>query len=121
MFRINVNSSVPVYEQIEACVIEYLILGILKPNDALPSVRSVAKDLGINPNTVSKAYSELENKKLTYSLPGKGIYISENPDIQKEYLNELKHDFKTLSEKLIKLGCSKQELFELIEGGVIND
>ncbi|MBR3839580.1 MAG: GntR family transcriptional regulator [Erysipelotrichales bacterium] len=121
MFKINPNSSVPVYEQIEQNIIEYIILGILKPHDVLPSVRNVAKELGINPNTVSKAYSELDNKNITYSIAGKGIYVNENTEIINTYLRNLKVEFKDLYEKLIKLGCSKEDLYKLLEGGVNND
>ena len=121
MFKINPNSSIPVYEQIEQNIIEYIILGILKPHDVLPSVRNVAKELGINPNTVSRAYSELDSKKITYSIAGKGIYVNENTEIINTHLINLKAEFKDLYEKLIKLGYSKEELYKFLEGGVTND
>ena len=77
--------------------------------------------LGINPNTVSKAYSELDNKNITYSIAGKGIYVNENTEIINKYLRDLKGEFKDLYEKLIKLGCSRDELYQLLEGGIDND
>ena len=121
MFKINPNSSIPVYEQIEQNIIEYIILGILKPHDVLPSVRNVAKELGINPNTVSKAYSELDSKKITYSIAGKGIYVNENTEIINTHLINLKTEFKDLYEKLIKLGCTKEDLINFLEGGAKHD
>lgn len=121
MFKINPNSSIPVYEQIEQSIIEFIILGILKPNDVLPSVRNVARELGINPNTVSKAYGELDTKNITYSIAGKGIYVKENPLILTEYINNRKDEFEALYIKLIKLGCTKEELFKILEGGNSHD
>lgn len=79
MFSIDLTSRTPIYEQIYKKVIELIVKGTLCENDQLPSVRSLAKDTGVNPNTVAKAYQELERNGIIYSLQGRGSFIAK-PD-----------------------------------------
>jgi DNA-binding transcriptional regulator YhcF (GntR family) len=74
-FRLDPASGVPTYLQLVQQVEHALRLGYLKPGDQLPTVRDVVASLAINPNTVSKAYRELENKGLTAGRPGQGTFI----------------------------------------------
>ena len=60
MFVIKAQSRLPIFEQLKAQILEFIALGILNPNEKLPSVRALANELAINPNTVAKAYQELE-------------------------------------------------------------
>lgn len=76
MFSIDLTSRIPIYEQIYNKIIELAVSGTLAENEQLPSVRSLAKDTGVNPNTVAKAYQELERKGVVYSVPGRGSFIS---------------------------------------------
>lgn len=78
MFTIDYRSRVPLYRQIVENVEKLAARGILPANAQLPSVRGLAMELSLNPNTVSRAYSELEAKGVIYSLPGKGNYVAEN-------------------------------------------
>ena len=77
MFQIDFASRVPIYEQLKTSVIQLALSGVLKPDDQLPPVRALALQLGINPNTVAKAYKMLETEGYTYSVTGKGSLISE--------------------------------------------
>lgn len=77
MFVIDVMSRVPVYEQIIKQVEEQVLTGILKEGDKLPSVRSLSVKLSINPNTIQKAYTELDRRQLIITVPGKGSFISQ--------------------------------------------
>ena len=77
MFQIDSASRVPIYEQLKTSVIQLALSGVLKPDDQLPPVRALALQLGINPNTVAKAYKMLETEGYTYSVTGKGSFISE--------------------------------------------
>ena len=120
MFHINPNAIEPVYEQIKNQVIEYIIAGVLKPNDALPSVRNVAKDLGIKPNTVSKAYTELDMMNIIYSIAGKGMFVSDNTTYNEMYLKKIKKEFSELGRKLKSFGYTNEELIEIL-GGKTND
>ncbi|MBE6123120.1 MAG: GntR family transcriptional regulator [Erysipelotrichaceae bacterium] len=77
MFLLNLQSKIPIFEQIRDQVIRFIEAGVLKPGDRLPSVRQLAVDNGINPNTVAKAYAELEKAGVVYNLPKKGVYVAD--------------------------------------------
>lgn len=76
MFVLEQQSRVPIYEQMKQKITELIMLGVLKTDEQLPSVRSLAHDLGINPNTVQKAYQELERDGVVYSVTGKGSFVA---------------------------------------------
>lgn len=80
MFNININGDKPIYEQIIDNVKELSLKKVLKADDKLPSVRDMASMLSVNPNTVSKAYQELERQKITNTIRGRGTFISSNMD-----------------------------------------
>ena len=82
MFQINTRSSVPIYEQLRSRVTEMVAAGVLRPDDGLPSVRALAGELGINPNTVQKAYAALESEGIIYQIPGRGSFVSGEPDVK---------------------------------------
>lgn len=81
MFDIDLQSRTPIYEQLYRRVTELVVKRQLMPGDKLPSVRELAKSLGVNPNTVSKAFQNLERDGVIYSLPGRGSFISEKSRI----------------------------------------
>ncbi len=115
MFSIDYHSREPIYEQLYNNVIRLLSLGILTPEQQLPPVRQLAAQLGVNPNTVSKAYKNLENDGIIYSVVGKGSFISEKTkvaDLKKERLlqqiGENVHD-------AVKIGIKQQQITEIIE------
>ena len=72
MFQIDALSRVPVYEQLVDQMEKLVLSGLLKAGDPMPSVRSLSLDLLINPNTIQKAYSELDRRGILMSVPGKG-------------------------------------------------
>ena len=80
MINLDYQSRTPIYEQIIDEIERYVVLGILKPEEQLPSVRELATELGINPNTVKKAYTELERKGVTVTISTKGTYIAYNTE-----------------------------------------
>lgn len=73
MISLNYRDARPIYEQIKNGLKRLIVTGALKEGDKLPSVRSIATELAINPNTIQKAYNELENEGYIYSVPGKGL------------------------------------------------
>lgn len=79
MFDIDLMSRIPIYEQLYRRVIELILKGVLNEKDKLPSVRNLATQLGVNPNTVAKAYSLLERDNIIYSLAGRGSFVAK-PD-----------------------------------------
>ncbi len=76
--RIDVKSRTPIFEQLCAGIREEILSGAMAPGEALPSVRSLACELAINPNTIQKAYAELERQKLISSAPGRGSFVSDD-------------------------------------------
>ena len=77
MFLLNLTSKIPIYEQIRDQILRFIETGIMNPGDRLPSVRQLAKENGINPNTVAKAYAELEMRGYVNNLPKKGVYVAD--------------------------------------------
>jgi GntR family transcriptional regulator len=113
MFSIDLTSRIPIYEQIYQKIINLIINGTLAENDQLPSVRSLAKSTGVNPNTVSKAYQELERNGVIYSVPGRGSFISaQNYD---EFRKKVLTDFDNTVNEAFEKGISPDDLKARIE------
>lgn len=113
MFDLDLQSRTPIYEQLYKKTIELIIKGVLKENEQLPSVRSLAKELSVNPNTVSKAYQELERNKIIYSVSGRGSFVSKIVDSSvKDYIL---YDFDEKAYEALKIGITKGELKDRIE------
>ena len=87
---IDLRSRTPIYEQIIKSIKEQALSGIFKPDEQIPSIRQLTQQIGINPNTIQKAYAELERQGIIYSLTGRGAFISSSLDIQK--IMDLKRD-----------------------------
>lgn len=77
MFLIDLRSKDPIFIQIQNQIQKFIRAGVLKPGDKLPSVRQLAQDNGINPNTVARAYSQLEQNGYVTNIPKKGVYVKE--------------------------------------------
>ncbi|MBR4454950.1 MAG: GntR family transcriptional regulator [Solobacterium sp.] len=76
MFLISLQSKEPLRDQIRQQIIRFIDAGVLKPKDRLPSVRALAAENGINPNTVARAYADLEKEGYLVNLPKKGVYVA---------------------------------------------
>ena len=112
MFNIDLQSRIPIYEQLYKKVVELILRGELKPGDKLPSVRELAKSLGVNPNTVSKAFQLLERDKMIYSLAGRGSFVS---DVSTDSVKENAFaDFDRAVSEAIDAGITQNELIERI-------
>ncbi len=113
---IDYQNKTPIYSQIVEQIKGHVALGILHPKDQLPSIRELASFLGINPNTVKKAYEILESEGIIRSLSTKGCFISE--DISKVLKEEIKRRIKKLDDEikeLEKLGINRQEVLKRLE------
>ena len=115
MFTINYQSPTPVYKQLYENVIRLVSFGALKPNDKLPPVRTLAGELGINPNTVSKAYSMLENDGYIYSAVGRGSFISENFNSREAEKIEIKKKLKDSLSSAYGFGVKREEILEILD------
>lgn len=120
MIILDYQNRIPIYLQIINQIERYIALGILKTDDSLPSIRELASHLGINPNTVKKAYSELETKKLIISISTKGCFISNQVDearkvkIEKEF-QEIKNSIEELIQLDVKKEVIKQEISKILD------
>ena len=115
MLTIDVKSRKPIYEQIIDNIKELIIQGIWSRDTQLPSVRQLAGDLAINPNTIQKAYSELERQGIIYSLKSKGSFVSSNVDeLRLERKEHLFKDFGRILEEMSKIGITYQEIEEKV-------
>ncbi|MCY8402226.1 GntR family transcriptional regulator [Bacillus haynesii] len=130
MIQIDPRSSTPIYEQIIQQMKELCLKGIIKPGVKLPSVRELATIIIANPNTVSKAYKELEREGIIETLRGRGTYISENAKVTldegkiamiKEQLKQLIIDAHYAGIDTKKLQEWMAEIDEEVRGGEVND
>ena len=112
MFLINLQGKESIYEQIKSQIEKFIVGGILKPNDKLPSVRALAEDLGINPNTVMKAYQELEKNGYIYTVNKKGVFVSKDLDLKKSHN---KQDAVNMLNVLKDEGFTKQDLLKVLD------
>lgn len=120
MFSVNYRDPLPVYEQIKAKLKQLMLSGAFTAETKLPSVRELASQLAINPNTIQKAYRELEAEGYIISIPGKGSYPVDSDSLKSRTLNELYCEFDSVVSKLINLGVSTGSLAERIEKGEEN-
>lgn len=115
LINLDYQGRTPIYEQIVSIIERYVALGILKPKEQIPSIRELASNLGINPNTVKKAYDILEQKKVIVTISTKGTYISEKTDEvleqkKQEELEKLEHQVELLR----NLGVTDQEMISFL-------
>ncbi|HZJ77861.1 MAG TPA: GntR family transcriptional regulator [Clostridia bacterium] len=115
MLSIDRRSRVPIYEQIKNEIIEMIRIGKFETNEQLPSIRKLARDTGLNVNTVKHAFSDLESDGVIYSLPGRGSFVSPNgiynKKIQKKAVDELR---ASVTNALMK-GVAREACIEVIE------
>lgn len=122
MINIDTRSREPIYLQLEKQIIKLINLGVYDINSPLPSVRSMACELGVNPNTVAKAYKELEQQQVIYTVVGKGVYVSVNNTDRIKKLAE--EQFKAVLTELKSCGLKRKEIIEMVNdlwGGDNND
>lgn len=114
---ISNNTNLPIYEQIVRAVKNEIIAGNIKEDDALPSIRGLARDLQISIITTNRAYEELEKEGLIYSKAGKGFFVSkQNTDMLKEKkIQGIENDIQELVKECKKSGISKYEMLGMIE------
>ncbi|MBR4295552.1 MAG: GntR family transcriptional regulator [Clostridia bacterium] len=111
VIMVDVKSRIPIYEQIIASVKQSVLDGIFSTDESLPSVRSLARELAINPNTIQKAYAELERQGIVYSVPGRGCFISSDTEkIEKQHRSQLESNLKALMREAIRAGIDVEEI-----------
>ena len=116
MLQLNYRDSRPIYEQVKDELRKLVISGAIAPDEKLPSVRTLASSLAINPNTIQRAYEALEREGYVYTVTGRGTFAAMQSDIGAERRSKLLADFDELARELSFLGVSPAELKVRLDG-----
>lgn len=117
MIVLDYLDSRPLYQQVKDSLRRMMLTGLLEPGEKLPSVRSLATQLAINPNTIQRAYAELEAEGYIYSVAGRGSFVSAGDGEHLRRIAELTGRLVPLLEELKSLGYTREQLLVLWEGG----
>ena len=124
MLNLDYRDARPIYEQVKDGLRRLMVTGVIQEGEKLPSVRTMAGSLAINPNTIQRAYEALESEGYVYSVPGKGSFAAPNTGVDEGRKNDLLHTFDQTAGELLFLGVSGEELWarvRALEGGETND
>lgn len=114
MFQLNYRDSRPIYEQIKEQLRKLIVTRAILPDEKLPSIREVATSLAINPNTIQRAYRELESEGYIYTIAGKGSFAAPRQDIDTRRESELLTQFDEVVTELSYLGYTADTLYKRI-------
>ena len=108
MILLDYKDRRPIYEQVVAKLEELMLLGVMKENEPLPSVRSFAMELSINPNTIQRAYVELERQGYIYTVKGKGSFVADNQEMKEKKKKEVLLKMSDMSDEAIRVGSRER-------------
>ena len=117
MIHLDYRDARPIYAQICDGFREQIRSGILQTGERLPSVRELATQLTINPNTIQRSYRELEIQGWVATVPGKGCFVSGVPGVQETQEQKLLRDFDHVTAQLLALGITQEELIRRLSQG----
>ncbi len=115
VIQLNYRDPRPIYEQVKDGIRKLAYSGVLGPDEKLPSVRELASKLAINPNTISRAYKELEQEGFIYTLTGRGTFINQEFNLNDSKKEELWKQFDKVTKELIDIAVTPKELSDRIE------
>lgn len=129
MFELDLRSRLPLYEQLVEKFKQLIINEVLKADEQLPSVRVLSMEITMNPNTIQKAYKELESQGFIYSVKGKGSFVTPAAHVpNNEKLKKIKEELMKLTSEAMYIGINRDELLDIIceaekmvKGGAMND
>ena len=121
MISLNYRDSRPIYEQIKDELRKLIVTGALGQEEKLPSVRALASQLAINPNTIQRAYNELEAEGYLYSVPGKGSFAAVSPGADESRRRELLGKVRELFREMRYLGVAREDVLSLWEEAAKHD
>ncbi len=114
MIQINYSDSRPIYEKVKDSLRQLILSGALEADSKLPSVRELALSLTINPNTIQRAYRELEQEGYIVSVPGKGSFVAAGSSARDSRRAELKQKLEELLGEFGELGVTREEIAQMI-------
>ena len=115
MIIIDYKDSRPIYEQVVEKFKLLILKGVLSQDEKMPSVRSLAVDLPINPNTIQRAYAQLESQGYIYTVKGKGNFVSDRTQLLADYKEEIRSQLQEVCRLAASIGMSRDEFIGLIE------
>lgn len=115
MLKIDLYSAIPIYQQIVDEYKRLIVNGILKNGDKIPSIRELAATLGINPSTVSKAYTQMENDLIIKVSRGRGTFIYTEEYGEENIYNEIKQQFKPVINSAKNLKVEKKVIYKIVD------
>ena len=115
MIAVDLSSRVPIYPQIVERVTELVLLGVWPEGTQLPSVRSLALELGANPNTIQKAYQELESRGIIRSAAGRGSFVAGREAAQGILRAQAESSLREAAQKAVLAGLTREEAARLID------
>lgn len=115
MIQLNYRDAKPIYEQIKEGLRKLVVSGALSTGDKLPSVRELASQLAINPNTIQRAYRELESEGYIYTVVGKGTFVAESQSVEDTRERELLEKLDELVIELLYLNVSKEKIKKRVD------
>ena len=115
MLYLDYRDSRPIYEQVQDGLRKLMVAGVLQEGEKLPSVRALAGQLAINPNTIQRAYEALEREGYVYSIGGKGSFVAPRKEVDAGRQEELLKQLDACVKELLFLGVSREELLKRIE------
>lgn len=117
MLTLNYRDSRPIYEQIKDGLRRMIVTGAMAQDEKLPSVRALATQLSINPNTIQRAYAQLEAEGYVYTVSGRGTFVSEGQEQNRQRRREVTAQVLPLMAELRDLGMTREEWTDLWKGG----
>ena len=121
MLNLDYRDARPIYEQVRDNLRRLMVSGAIQEGEKLPSVRSLASNLTINPNTIQRAYESLQTEGYVYSIPGKGSFAAPRTGVDEERRDRLLGQFDSLTAELLYLGVTRDRLIARIreKGGEV--
>lgn len=115
MISVDLSSRVPIYRQVEDRIMELILLGVWPEGTQLPSVRSLALELGTNPNTIQKAYQELESQGVIRSAAGRGSFAAGREAARKNLRTQAEGSLREAAQKALLAGLSREEAARILD------
>ena len=118
LITLDFQSRVPIYKQIEDSIVEMILLGVYAEGSQLPSVRGLAVELGTNPNTIQKAYQELEGQGIILSVTGRGSFVQGREAARKVLRTRAVETLRAAVREAALAGLSREEMEAVLDGAV---
>ena len=114
MIVLDYQDRRPIYEQVAEKLRRLILSGVLAPADKMPSVRQLAMDLAVNPNTIQRAYTQLEQEGLIYPVKGRGNFVADSADILRVTRANCSSELKTQVMRARTMGFEEEEIIDLV-------